>query len=41
MYVKLIADQLGLDGSYIPQTYEEQIQSEKLIDNVMVDSPAL
>ncbi|XP_047312009.1 inorganic pyrophosphatase TTM1-like [Impatiens glandulifera] len=35
LYVKFIADQLGLDGSYIPRTYIEQIQLEKLINDVM------
>lgn len=33
--VKFIAEQLGLDGSYIPRTYIEQIQLEKLINDVM------
>ncbi|CAL5442092.1 unnamed protein product [Camellia sinensis] len=33
--VKLIAEQLGLDGSYVPRTYIEQIQLEKLINDVM------
>ena len=36
MYVKFIAEQLGLDGSYVPRTYIEQIQLEKLINDVMV-----
>jgi len=36
LYVKFVADQLGLDGSYIPRTYIEQIQLEKLINDVMV-----
>ncbi|PSR89072.1 Uridine-cytidine kinase [Actinidia chinensis var. chinensis] len=35
MYVKFIAEQLGLDGSYVPRTYIEQIQLEKLINDVM------
>ncbi|EES00571.1 uridine-cytidine kinase C [Sorghum bicolor] len=35
LYVKFVADQLGLDGSYIPRTYIEQIQLEKLINDVM------
>ncbi|KAJ8752445.1 hypothetical protein K2173_004081 [Erythroxylum novogranatense] len=34
-YVKHIAEQLGLDGSYIPRTYIEQIQLEKLVNDVM------
>ncbi|THG06232.1 inorganic pyrophosphatase TTM1-like [Camellia sinensis] len=33
--VKFIAEQLGLDGSYVPRTYIEQIQLEKLINDVM------
>ncbi|KAG5546545.1 hypothetical protein RHGRI_018654 [Rhododendron griersonianum] len=36
MYVKFIAEQLGLDGSYIAHTYIEQIQREKLVNDVMV-----
>jgi len=36
LYVKFVAEQLGLDGSYIPRTYIEQIQLEKLINDVMV-----
>jgi len=35
LYVKFVAEQLGLDGSYIPRTYIEQIQLEKLINDVM------
>ncbi|KAK4750780.1 hypothetical protein SAY87_004262 [Trapa incisa] len=35
MYVKSTAKQLGLDGSYVPRTYIEQIQLEKLINDVM------
>ncbi|XP_023516943.1 uridine-cytidine kinase C-like isoform X1 [Cucurbita pepo subsp. pepo] len=35
MLVKYIAEQLGLDGSYIPRTYIEQIQLEKLVDDVI------
>ena len=31
-----IAQQLGLEGSYIPRTYIEQIQHEKLVKEVMV-----
>lgn len=34
-YVKCIGEQLGLDGSYIPRTYIEQIQLEKLVNDVM------
>lgn len=37
MYVKCIAEQLGLEGFYVPRTYIEQIQLEKLINDVMVD----
>ncbi|GJN21996.1 hypothetical protein PR202_gb09521 [Eleusine coracana subsp. coracana] len=35
LYVKSVAEQLGLDGSYIPRTYIEQIQLEKLMNDVM------
>ncbi|KAL6994981.1 Inorganic pyrophosphatase ttm1 [Sarracenia purpurea var. burkii] len=35
MYVKFIAEHLGLDGSYVPRTYIEQIQLEKLVNDVM------
>ncbi|CAI9113408.1 OLC1v1014005C1 [Oldenlandia corymbosa var. corymbosa] len=35
LYVKYIGDQLGLDGSYVPRTYIEQIQLEKLVNDVM------
>lgn len=35
LYVKFIADSLGLDASYIPRTYIEQIQLEKLLNDVM------
>ncbi|XP_023530575.1 uridine-cytidine kinase C isoform X1 [Cucurbita pepo subsp. pepo] len=35
VHVKHIAAQLGLDGSYIPRTYIEQIQLEKLVNDVM------
>lgn len=35
MYVKYVAEQLGLDGSYVPRTYIEQIQLEKLVNDVM------
>ncbi|MED6187768.1 Inorganic pyrophosphatase ttm1 [Stylosanthes scabra] len=34
-YVKLVAEKLGLDGSYVPRTYIEQIQLEKLVNDVM------
>lgn len=34
MYVRYIADELGLEGSYIPRTYIEQIQLEKLVTEV-------
>ncbi|CAN1297727.1 Inorganic pyrophosphatase TTM2 [Linum perenne] len=33
--VRYVAEQLGLEGSYIPRTYIEQIQLEKLVDEVM------
>ncbi|KAK4263677.1 hypothetical protein QN277_029060 [Acacia crassicarpa] len=35
MVVKYVAEQLGLDGSFIPRTYIEQIQLEKLVNEVM------
>ncbi|XP_051116866.1 inorganic pyrophosphatase TTM1-like isoform X2 [Andrographis paniculata] len=35
LYVKYVAEELGLEGSYIPRTYIEQIQLEKLINDVM------
>ncbi|MBA0575962.1 hypothetical protein Golob_025289 [Gossypium lobatum] len=35
LFVKLIAEQLGLEGSYVPRTYIEQIQLEKLVNDVM------
>lgn len=35
MYVKYVAEQLGLDGSYVSRTYIEQIQLEKLVNDVM------
>ncbi|CAL1369649.1 unnamed protein product [Linum trigynum] len=35
LYVKTVAEQLGLDGSYVPRTYIEQIQLEKLVNDVM------
>ena len=34
--VKGVAEQLGLEGSYIPRTYIEQIQLEKIVNEVMV-----
>lgn len=34
--VRCVAEQLGLEGSYIPRTYIEQIQLEKLVNEVMV-----
>ncbi|XP_021755735.1 uridine-cytidine kinase C-like isoform X2 [Chenopodium quinoa] len=35
LLVRSIAEQLGLEGSYIPRTYIEQIQLEKLVKEVM------
>ncbi|XP_008240051.1 PREDICTED: uridine-cytidine kinase C [Prunus mume] len=35
LYVKYVAEQLDLDGSYVPRTYIEQIQLEKLVNDVM------
>ncbi|XP_027123076.1 inorganic pyrophosphatase TTM1-like [Coffea arabica] len=35
LYVKYTGDRLGLDGSYVPRTYIEQIQLEKLVNDVM------
>ncbi|XP_038705657.1 inorganic pyrophosphatase TTM2-like isoform X2 [Tripterygium wilfordii] len=35
LVVQYIAEQLGLEGSYIPRTYIEQIQLEKLVNEVM------
>ncbi|PIN19502.1 Armadillo/beta-Catenin/plakoglobin [Handroanthus impetiginosus] len=35
LVVKSAAEQLGLDGSFIPRTYIEQIQLEKLVNDVM------
>lgn len=35
LYVKYVAEQLNLDGSYVPRTYIEQIQLEKLVNDVM------
>jgi len=34
--VKYIAEQVGIDGSFVPRTYIEQIQLEKLVNDVMV-----
>ncbi|KAL5544840.1 hypothetical protein UlMin_008624 [Ulmus minor] len=34
-FVKYVAEQLDLDGSYVPRTYIEQIQLEKLVNDVM------
>lgn len=36
LLVKCVADRLGLEGSYIPRTYIEQIQLEKLVNDIMV-----
>jgi hypothetical protein len=36
LVVKYIAEQLGLEGSYTPRTYIEQIQLERLVNEVMV-----
>ncbi|XP_050224273.1 inorganic pyrophosphatase TTM2 [Mercurialis annua] len=33
--VRCVAEQLGLEGSYVARTYIEQIQLEKLVDEVM------
>ncbi|KAM7262216.1 hypothetical protein ACFE04_021293 [Oxalis oulophora] len=35
LIVKDIAEKLGLEGAYIPRTYIEQIQLEKLVNEVM------
>ncbi|XP_028070564.1 inorganic pyrophosphatase TTM2-like [Camellia sinensis] len=35
LLVKYVAEQLELEGSYVPRTYLEQIQLEKLVDEVM------
>ncbi|GAB2297106.1 Inorganic pyrophosphatase ttm2 [Dionaea muscipula] len=35
VFVQYVAEQLGLQGSYIPHTYIEQIQLEKLVNEVM------
>lgn len=34
--VRYVAEQLGLEGSYIPRTYLEQMKLEKLLNEVMV-----
>lgn len=36
LHVKFIADELGLDGSYVSHTYIEQIQLKELVNDVMV-----
>lgn len=36
LVVRTVAEMLGLEGSYIPRTYIEQIQLEKLVNEVMV-----
>ncbi|XP_002514541.2 inorganic pyrophosphatase TTM2 [Ricinus communis] len=35
LVVRCVAEQLGLEGSYVPRTYIEQIQLEKLVNEVM------
>ncbi|MCL7026357.1 hypothetical protein MKW94_030323 [Papaver nudicaule] len=35
LYVNMVAEQLGLGGSYVPRTYIEQIQFEKLVNEIM------
>lgn len=35
-HVADIAQRLGLDGSYVARTYIEQIQLEKLVNDLMV-----
>ncbi|XVF11699.1 hypothetical protein REPUB_Repub08aG0050100 [Reevesia pubescens] len=35
LLVKYVAEKLGLEGLYVPRTYIEQIQLEKLVDDVM------
>ncbi|XAR65348.1 Uridine kinase [Bertholletia excelsa] len=35
LLVKYVAEKLGLEGSYVPRTYIEQIQLEKLVNEVM------
>ena len=39
LWVKHVGEQLQLEGSYTPRTYIEQIQLEKLVDEVMVGQP--
>ncbi|KAL8150613.1 hypothetical protein V2J09_020421 [Rumex salicifolius] len=34
-YIEHVAEQLGLEGSYVPRTYIEQIQLEKLVNDVI------
>ncbi|XP_023767121.1 inorganic pyrophosphatase TTM1 isoform X3 [Lactuca sativa] len=41
LYVKYIAEQLDLDGTYVPRTYIEQIQLEKAVNDVMSNLQAL
>lgn len=36
MYIKHVAEQIGLEGTYVPRTYIEQIQLDQLINDVMV-----
>ena len=36
LIVRCVAEDLGLEGSYTPRTYIEQIQLEKLVNEVMV-----
>ncbi|KAL8161414.1 hypothetical protein V2J09_012903 [Rumex salicifolius] len=36
LVVKCVAEQLGLEGSYTPRTYIEQIQLEKLVNEVQM-----
>ncbi|XP_010261764.1 PREDICTED: uridine-cytidine kinase C-like isoform X2 [Nelumbo nucifera] len=35
LFVRYVAEHLGLEGSYVPRTYIEQIQLEKLVNEVM------
>ncbi|XP_011077677.1 uridine-cytidine kinase C isoform X2 [Sesamum indicum] len=35
LVVKCVAEQLGLEGSYVPRTYIQQIQLEKIVNEVM------
>ena len=35
-FVENVANELGLEGSYCPHTYIEQIQLERLVNDVMV-----